>query len=520
MDQDQVRQLEELTEKLRLEARSPEAKQAIRMVTMSSREELAGYDAEEGGRDEQRPESTLAGTGPEPTRPSSTSAMLEGVVLKEQPTPLSSEASSTAAGTGHLHNLTLEQRDKLFQLWGMLFSTFAAPYDGAPAKKQRKDSAQSLLAATQRHAHELITDVAFTEAESTAWADNPMADELFSQCSTDDPDRTLLRFLRARKWVVADAYNMLADSLKWRHTVGLRRLMAEGEGRLKLSLLEGGKNFFWKTDKRGNLMCYIRSRLHDKAAQTLQESIDFTIFTVEWGRRLRTSDEQLVSVLFDLRDAPFASLDIGVLQFMVQALQSFYPEILGQCFVKDAPWIFNGFWTLVRPLLDPVVAGKIVFVKQPNLPSHIDRACIPAEYGGDDPFFYRYIPPQDHEQKGAGAASPEAEEAAQLALARIEVLKARFVEATREMLVLLARVADPAQLETLVLPVRERRDEIKHQLCECYRQIDCAVLPPTLYHRLGVLDADNRVDWSRYGLPLAPEVRMSAPPAIPSRAPE
>lgn len=549
--QEQVRQLEQLTEKLRLEARSPETEKVIRMLTMSSREDLVTYRTGEGLMMEQRTESFVSETTTlEPLRSSSTSALLEGVILREQPTPLSSQASATAAGTGRLDNLTEEQREKLFQLWGMLFSTFSTPYDGTPSKKQRGDDARSLLETTQRVAHELMTDVAFTEEESSAWADNPMVDELFSQCSTDDPDRTLLRFLRARKWVVPDAYNMLTDSLKWRHNVGLRQLMAEGEGRLKTSLLEGGKNFFWKTDKRGNLMCYIRSRLHDKAAQTLQESIDFTIYTVEWGRRLRKDDEQLVSILFDLRDAPFASLDIGILQFMVNALQSFYPEILGQCLIKDAPWIFNGFWTLVRPLLDPVVANKIVFVKQANLPNYIDRACIPAEYGGDDPFFYRYIPPPEGEGRRGRkivsttvaatvvadallpptASSPlssregqaggekeegqEEEEMAQLALARIEVLKARFVEATREMLVLIARVADPRQLETLLIPVRERRDEIKRQLCECYRQVDCAVIPPTLYHRLGILDAENRVDWSRYGVPLAPEVRMSAPPIL------
>lgn len=539
--QEQIHDLEQLTEALHLETAGLEMKKDIRTVAMNAREDLISCETEEEVLVvEQRTEGYVSETTTsEPLRSSSTSALLEGVVLREQSTPLSSQASATAADTGHLHNLTVEQREKLFHLWGMLFATFSSPYDGAPSKKQRGGEAQSLLEATQWAAHELMTDVAFTEEESSSWADNPMVDELFSQCSTDDPDRTLLRFLRARKWVVPDAYKMLTDSLKWRHNVGLRQLMAEGEERIKTALLEGGKNFFWKTDKRGNLMCYIRSRLHDKAAQTLQESIDFTIYTVEWGRRLRKDDEQLVSILFDLRDAPFSSLDIGVLQFMVHALQSFYPEILGQCFIKDAPWIFNGFWTLVRPLLDPVVANKIVFVKQATLPTYIDPACIPAEYGGDDPFFYRYFPPREGEKKIASVTaavsdtlsvcspttspssdSREEEEMAQLALARIEVLKARFVEATREMLVLIARVADPCQLETLLVPVRERRDEVKRQLCECYRQVDCAVLPPTLYHRLGILDGENRVDWSRYGVPCAPEVRMSAPPILSPHVPQ
>ena len=93
-------------------------------------------------------------------------------------------------------------------------------------------------------------EVTFTEAESTAFEANPSTDELFYQCSTDDPDRTLLRFLRARKWIVVDAFNMLTDSLKWRSTVGLRKLMAEGERRIKTGLLEGGKNYFGRRIER------------------------------------------------------------------------------------------------------------------------------------------------------------------------------------------------------------------------------------------------------------------------------
>ena len=257
-------------------------------------------------------------------------------------------------------------------------------------------------------------------------------------------------------------------------------------------------------------MCYVRSRLHDKSAQTLQESIDFTIYTVEWGRRLRGDDEQLVSVLFDMRDAPFASLDIAILQFMVQALQSFYPEILGQCLVKDAPWIFSGFWKLVRPLLDPVVARKIVFLKQEELPQHIQKEDIPAEYGGDDAFFFRYI----HPDPADFSRVPPNEEASQGIIRRIEVLKARFVEATREMYLLIARVADPTELEKLLMSVRERRDEVKKQLCQIYHQLDCLVLPRTYYHRVGILDEENNVNWSRYSLPIAPDVRMSAPPIL------
>jgi hypothetical protein len=349
-----------------------------------------------------------------------------------------------------------------------------------------------------------------SEQETDALDANPLTMELFAQFGTDDPDRILLRFLRARKWLVPDAFNMLTDALKWRHSINLRQLMLEGERRIKLELLEGGKNYFWREDRRGGLVCYIRSRLHDRNAQTLQESIDFTVYTVEVGRRLRSNDEQLVTVVFDLKDAPLASLDIGTMQFMVQALQSFYPEILGKCLVMDAPWIFNGFWKLVKPLLDPVVAAKIEFIKQEDLIKYMEEEAIPLEYGGDSRFEFKYVLPNLDDYP----RTPN-EPISELLLARMEVLKSRFIESSREIYSLVTRVEDPVELETLLVPLRERRDEIKTQLQSCYKEMDGLVLPRNFYHRIGVLDDDGGINWDNYKQPPPPlDMRASAPPTL------
>lgn len=435
----------------------------------------------------------------------------EGSLVKLRGTPASrsTEALVTKPDTGLLHNMTAEQREKLFHLWEMIFDYLASPFDVAPSKKQKEAAIERLEDCAVRAFERTETTV--TEDESTAMESNPLTMELFSQCSTDDPDRTILRFLRARKWVVTDAFNMLTDALKWRLSSDLRSLMAEGEKKIKLSLLEGGKNFFWKEDKEGRLICYIRSRLHDKGAQTLQESIDFTILTVELGRRLRSNEDQLVTVIFDLRDAPFSSLDVPMMQFMVQALQSFYPEILGKCLIMEAPWIFSGFWKLVRPLLDPMVAAKIDFIKLSDLPNYVDIERIPEEYGGKDIFKYNYTLPNVSDYP-----RPASESEAQLLLTRLEVLKTRFIESTREIHSFIARVESAEELEKLLVSHRERRDEIKRQMQLCFGQLDGRVLPKSHYHRIGVLDDEWHVDWDGYiGVPPPlPECRMSAPPVL------
>lgn len=461
---------------------------------------------------------------------SSTSA-LSAVRLRETPVPPRTASTTTPFNTGHLDSLMSEQREALLQLWGLVFDQLGQPFDATVAssgalKRKTSQVREEMLKNLRQSQVEVHRQTRFglDGQESAAIETNPLTAELFMQFSTDDPDRVLLRFLRARQWVVVDAFAMLLDGLRWRHTVGLRKLMMTGESAIKTTLLEGGKNYFWKEDRDGRLVCYIRSRLHDRNAQTLQESIDFTLYTVEVGRRLRRHDEQLVTAIFDLRDAPLASLDIPCMQFMVSTLQSFYPEILGKCLILDAPWIFAGFWRLVKPLLDPVVAAKIEFIKVEDLPKYIETASIPLEYGGTDPFFYSYSPPPATRTDRPNPIPRAQEESdAQLLLARLAILRVRFIESTREMYSLVSRVEDPLDLEKLLIPVKEARDELKGQLQRCYTLLDSQVLAPSWYQRIGVLSEDYKIQWEQYNptaTPLKSEdaasvlLRASAPPAL------
>jgi hypothetical protein len=105
----------------------------------------------------------------------------------------------------------------------------------------------------------------------------------------------------------------------------------------------------------------------------------------------------------------------------------------------------------------------------------------------------------------------------QLVDARIGVLQTRFAEITQEMYMMISKVEKNEDLDKVLAPIREQRDEIKKQLCNSYRQIDVQSLPSTYYHRVGILDEENRVDWMRYQLPGAPEVRASAPAILSPR---
>jgi len=38
-----------------------------------------------------------------------------------------------------------------------------------------------------------------------------------------------------------------------------------------------------------------------------------------------------------------------------------YPEVMGKCFIVNAPWVFKGIWAVVQPWLPPRTLLKIEF---------------------------------------------------------------------------------------------------------------------------------------------------------------
>ena len=69
-----------------------------------------------------------------------------------------------------------------------------------------------------------------------------------------ESDVSLLRFLRARKWSLDEAFKMFIECLHWRWSKEVLSLMRRGETSMPSHLLASGKAFFHGTDKSGHLM--------------------------------------------------------------------------------------------------------------------------------------------------------------------------------------------------------------------------------------------------------------------------
>lgn len=169
-----------------------------------------------------------------------------------------SPAASVANAPGHLGNLSIEETGKLYLLWGMVLEYLQRPYDKKEAKKDKKLISQMYQQSIETASS--ISSLAESEkstassSRSSAIQANPLALEFWSQAATGDLDVLVLRFLRARKWVVNDAFEMLIASIRWRHAYGVRVLLAQGDSGIKRELLEAGKSFFYKTDRHDRLI--------------------------------------------------------------------------------------------------------------------------------------------------------------------------------------------------------------------------------------------------------------------------
>lgn len=208
-------------------------------------------------------------------------------------------------------------------------------------------------------------------------------------------DACLLRNLRARNYVVADAHTLLTGTLAWRDEKAVWTLRDTHADEISFEM-SSGKMYRNGFDLKGRPILYIRDRR--KNSDHYDNQIFNTISALE--RLCDTMDlsrgvESWV-LLFDFRGysnsnrAPF-SMTKEVLSMFLDR----YPERLGLGIFVDAPWLFHSLYRLIGGLLPTETKAKICFVngtldeKREQLSKHIDPAVLESMIGGT--FNCRYV---------------------------------------------------------------------------------------------------------------------------------
>jgi len=206
-------------------------------------------------------------------------------------------------------------------------------------------------------------------------------------------DACLHRYLRARNWDVAKAEKMLKNTLNWRASFKPEEIKWEDVA----SEAETGKlyrtNFL---DKKGDTVLVMspgRQNTNDHDSQmrhlvyclenavlnlpptreTMVWIIDFTGWTLAKSPPLKTARETL------------------------NILQNHYPERLGLAICYSPPAVFEAFFRMVKPFIDPKTSKKIRFIypKQKKstevLEQLFDLDTLERSFGGRSTWVY------DHE---------------------------------------------------------------------------------------------------------------------------
>ncbi|KAF9347833.1 hypothetical protein BGX26_000713 [Mortierella sp. AD094] len=310
----------------------------------------------------------------------------------------------------------------------------------------------------------------------------------------DHPDSLLLRFLRARKWNVANGTNMLLKGFKWRIEENIEELKAKNEDELDTKYrgvkrqMEMGKTYAHGTDKQGRLVINVPVRLHKASDQDPESLEKFTLYITEMGRILIQYPIETVCIVYDMSGFGLANMDYNFVKYMVQSFEAYYPESLGVLLIHKAPLVFWGAWKIIEPWLDPVVASKVHFTRNDKeLAEYIDTAHLPVKFGGLDKYTFEYIPTVP----GENDCMSDIETKERL-IDEWKAIMWKFEALTREWI---ACKTEGARSEDVI---EAERTQFAKELRIAFFKLDPYIRARTMYHRSEhpVIQADGTATWT------------------------
>lgn len=278
-----------------------------------------------------------------------------------------------------------------------------------------------------------------TDAEDKAFGEFRevcLSKDLYSpgdaQVAASHDDATLLRFLRARRFVVPDALKQFVETEDWRKANELDKLYKT----IDVDQYEQTRLLYpqWtgRRDRRG-IPVYIYEVKHltakkmaayeKSAAQTktkaksdgktpakllglfaLYENLTRFVMPICTALMDREHPKTPITQSNNIVDISGVGLKQfwnlrGHMQDASQLATAHYPETLDRIFVIGAPSFFPTVWGWVKKWFDPITTSKIFILSSndllPTLESFIDPANIPVKYGGQLDFSFGDLPRLD-----------------------------------------------------------------------------------------------------------------------------
>lgn len=209
----------------------------------------------------------------------------------------------------------------------------------------------------------------------------PLSGKLALYCS----DASISRYLEARSWNVKKAVKMLKASLKWRLNCKPEEILWDDVAKEA----ETGKIYRSNyTDKCGRPVLVMRPRCQN--TKSVKGQIKYLVYCMESAVVNLPEDQEQMVWLIDFHGFNLSNISVMVTKETAHVLQDHYPERLGIAILYDAPKIFEPFWKVAKPFLDPKTASKVKFMysDDPNskkmMEELFDMSLVESAFGGDD----------------------------------------------------------------------------------------------------------------------------------------
>ena len=208
-------------------------------------------------------------------------------------------------------------------------------------------------------------------------------------------DADLLRFLRARKFHLDAAHEMLEACHRWRAEHDVDDIL--NQPRPLDRELEGVVQFAYHGEDKELRPLYIERTgmidVHALVAFPADEMDRRHIYHMEHLVRLTEESSarhgqpiEAISVIMDMKGIGFQHREcLSIMKRVARMDADNYPERMGRSYIINAPWIFHSLWRVARLFLDPDTLNKFVILDASQLDKlldYIDADQLPEEYGG------------------------------------------------------------------------------------------------------------------------------------------
>lgn len=189
-------------------------------------------------------------------------------------------------------------------------------------------------------------------------------------------DASLKRFLRAFQ-SADEAFKMVIKCNKWRREFNVSSLSEEEED-IKQEISTGKALLLRHRDYLGRPILYISARKHNVYERDIDKLTKFIVYLLE--KACAKCDEDIIDnlcIIFDLNDFSTSNMDYQFVKNLIWLLSRHYPERLGICLIINAPVLFYGCWTVIKPWMSTITTSKVVFADEKKLCEFIHPDMLP-----------------------------------------------------------------------------------------------------------------------------------------------